>query len=141
MARSSVNLKAAPRKEVVRIEKTGSWGQVEWLHHLECGHVESRKRKSTTTVLACTSCVLADRHKQNVAELSSEADDIELFDELGSKLAIGERSVAQIRAELASRLSVPLDSIAVGVDDDSGEMNVSYAVILLTLDEIQRVIA
>ena len=141
MAGSSVNLKAAPRKEIVRIEKTGSWGQVEWLHHLECGHIESRKRKSSTKVLACTSCVLADRQKEQFVELSRVAGDVELLDELGSKLAVGERTVAQIRAALAARFAVPDDAVEVVVDDDSGTLEVSYAVVLLTLDEIRRLTA
>lgn len=148
MVQEQVNKKAAPRKKVTRIEKTGSWGQVEWLHHLECGHIESRKRKSATDLLACTGCVLADRHKNQVeranhrVELLENLDeDQDLFDPLGSSLAAGERTVAQVRAALSAHFAVPHDSVEVIVDDETGSMGVSYALVLLTADEIRRIIA
>jgi hypothetical protein len=147
VASSSVNKKAAPRRLISRIEKIGSWGQVEWLHHLECGHAESRKRKAGTEYLACTGCVLAKKHEEQVnqtkrqVELLDLVDDPDVLDPLGVQLAAGERSVAQIRAELSTRLGVPSDSIEVIVDDESGELGVSYALVLLTAEEIRRVIA
>lgn len=148
MASSSVNKKAAPRRGITRIEKTGSWGQVEWLHYLECGHVESRKRKAGTEYLACTGCVLAAKHQEQVNQTKHQVELLDqidtrddVLDPLGAQLAAGERSVAQIRADLATRLRVPSDSIEVIVDDESGEMGVSYALVLLTADEIRRIIA
>lgn len=133
--------KAAPRKLITRIEKTGSWGQVEWLHYLECGHIAARKRKAPAEVMACTDCVLALKHQNQVQTPRSEPIfDDDLVDQLGSQLAAREKSVAQLRADLASRLGVSDDAIRIEVDEDesNGAVGVSYAVVLLTADEIFR---
>jgi hypothetical protein len=91
--------------------------------------------------LACPQCVLADQQQKRFAELAEVADDDELRDQLGSQLAVSEKSVAQIKAALVSKFGLPDDAVEVIVDDDSGALVVSYAVVVLTLDEIRRIIA
>lgn len=72
-------------------------------------------------------------------ELTDPADD--LLDLVGSEMAASERTAAQVRAGLSSRLGVPPEAVDVATDvDDEGRMRVSYAVILLSVDEIARLI-
>lgn len=145
VAREPVNLKAAPRQQIVEINRVGSWGRVEYHHLLDCGHTEIRKRAASTKTLACPGCVLAAKHEaqqsreQKLMELMDPADD--LLDLIGSEMAASERTAAQVRAGLSARLGVPPEAVDVATDvDDEGRMRVSYAVILLSVDEIARLI-
>ena len=56
-----ISRKAAPRRTILEIIKSGSWGRVEYRHRLECGHTEVRKRASSAPVISCTWCVVAER--------------------------------------------------------------------------------
>lgn len=142
MAGKPVNLKAAPRQPIVEINRTGSWGRVEYHHLLECGHTEIRKRAAGSTTLSCSGCVLAAQHEAQQSRevvLPDAADD--LLDRIGSEMAASERTAAQVRAGLSARLGVPPEAVDVATDvDEEGRMRVSYAVILLSVDEIARLI-
>lgn len=89
--------------------------------------------------------MLAAKHEaqqsreQKLMELMDPADD--LLDLIGSEMAASERTAAQVRAGLSARLGVPPEAVDVATDvDDEGRMRVSYAVILLSVDEIARLI-
>lgn len=89
--------------------------------------------------------MLAAKHEaqqsreQKLMELMDPADD--LLDLVGSEMAASERTAAQVRAGLSARLGVPPEAVDVATDvDDEGRMRVSYAVILLSVDEIARLI-
>ncbi len=143
MARQPVSRKAAPRQKVVRIDRVGSWGQVEYHHYLECGHIEVRKRAAATEVLACPNCVLAAAHQKEM-EKSTKSDEIdeEIFDELGSELAMTETRAAQVRAALVAHFGVPLEAVDVVLEhDDDGVLRLQYGVILLSAAEIKAILA
>jgi hypothetical protein len=86
--------------------------------------------------------VLAAQHEAQQSRevvLPDAADD--LLDRIGSEMAASERTAAQVRAGLSARLGVPPEAVDVATDvDEEGRMRVSYAVILLSVDEIARLI-
>lgn len=139
-------MKSAPRRTVVRIDREGAWGRVEYAHELDCGHTERRKRPSKTKVLACSWCVVAEEQDQKMRSLaqspvrSSGADD-DLLDSLGVSLAASEKEVAKLKAELAARFQVPLDYIDVVTSDDDGYLAVSYAIVFIPAGDIPAVLA
>jgi len=145
MARSSVNLKKAPRRAIVEIDRTGSWGQVQYEHRLDCGHIEVRKRASTADFLACSSCVLAAEHENRQRRQREQLDRIDpddmVLDPLGAGLAMSERDAAKIKAGLAARFGVSIEAVDVAVDDADGELKLSYAVVVLSADEIRSAIS
>lgn len=142
MAGYNVNRKKAPRRQVVDVVRTGSWGRVVYEHKLDCGHVESRKRKAASSTLSCAGCVLAE---QKDAELSLQprrvADDETILDLLGSRLAVSEKDAAQMKAALIAKLNVPQEAVDMVLDDDEGTLQLSYAVILLSADEVMRMLS
>lgn len=48
--------RSAPQRQVLTIVKSGSYGAVTWRHYLACGHVEVRKRKAPSPMIACAAC-------------------------------------------------------------------------------------
>jgi hypothetical protein len=144
VAQQPISKKAAPRREVVRIDRTGSWGRVEYEHHLVCGHVERRKRIAPTSEIACTGCVLAEKHQKNLAEQvdNSELDEhSSILDQLAHQVAMSEREAAIIKAALVSKFRVMPEAVDVVLEDDDGTLNLSYAVILLSADEIRQILS
>lgn len=141
--REPVSRKAAPRQKVVRTERVGSWGRVEYHHYLECGHIEVRKRAAATPVLACPNCVLAETHQKEMEKSSvSSRNDDDILDELGSELAMTETRTAQVRAALVAHFGVPLEAVDVALEhDDDGVLRLQYGVVLLSAQEIKAILA
>lgn len=135
-----VNRKSAPRQKVASIERIGSWGRVEYHHHLACGHTAIRKRSATTPVLACDGCVLAEQHQTNLAKQADSGTDDDIYDPLHTQLAITEKEAAQIKAELVARFEVPAEAVDIVLEDDDGILRLQYAVILLSADEIHQIL-
>lgn len=140
-----MNRKSAPRRTVVRIDREGAWGRVEYAHTLDCGHTERRKRPAKTTVLACAWCVVAEEQDQKMKALATTsapggADD-DLFDPLGISLAASEKAVAKLRGDLAGRFDVPLEYVDVVTSDDDGMLAVSYAVVFIPAGDIPAILA
>lgn len=136
-----VNLKQAPRRQVEGIDRIGAWGRVEYHHRLDCGHIEVRKRPSKTGTMACSGCVLSEKHQEHIAEQKPPSFDEDLWDQTGAALAVQEGSVARLKAALVARFGVPPEAVDVAVDDDDGTLRVSYAVILLSASEILEVLS
>lgn len=139
-------MKSAPRRTVVRIDREGAWGRVEYAHELDCGHTERRKRPSKTKVLACSWCVVAEEQDQKMRSLAqspvrSSGADEDLLDLLGVSLAASEKEVAKLKGELAARFQVPLDYIDVVTSDDDGYLAVSYAIVFIPAGDIPAVLA
>jgi hypothetical protein len=138
-----VNRKSAPRRAVVRIEREGAWGRVEYAHLLDCGHTERRKRASRSEFLSCAWCVVAEQTDKEMKQIavsaksSSQVDD-DLIDQFGSQLAMTEKLVAQVRAEVASHFSVPVESVDIVIEDDDGEMRMSFALIFLPSSDLMK---
>lgn len=140
-----MNRKSAPRRTVVRIDREGAWGRVEYAHLLDCGHTERRKRPAKTAVLACAWCVVAEEQSEKmkalaVAPAQSGADD-DIFDPLGISLAASEKAVAKLRGDLAGRFEVPLEYVDVVTSDDDGTLAVSYAVVFIPAGDIPALLA
>lgn len=141
---NKVNRKSAPRQQVLHIEREGAWGRVEYLHRLACGHTEKRKRPAKTEVMACSWCVVAEEKGRQLASLATGLPDSpaqeDYRDPIGSLIAVTEKEVAKLRAEIAGRFDVPVDYVDVAVEDDEGVMSVSYAVVIIPASDIQTVI-
>jgi hypothetical protein len=134
-----VSRKQAPRRTVVNVERVGTYGRVEYVHTLDCGHSESRKRVAPSTLMACTACVLAEEYEnrarsENVPQMYDTWDDP--WDPSGSQIASMENDTAQIRASLAAKFGVPPEAVDVAVGDLDGTIVVQYAVIMLSADEV-----
>lgn len=136
-----VNRKSAPRQQVTSIERIGSWGRVEYHHHLACGHTAIRKRASTTEVLACDGCVLAQEHQISLAKQDTHGTDDDIYDPLHSEIAITEKDTAIIKAGLVALFEVPAEAVDLVIGDDDGVLRLQYAVILLSADEIHQRLA
>ena len=54
---------------------------------------------------------------------------------------MSERDAAKIKAGLAARFGVSIEAVDVAVDDADGELKLSYAVVVLSADEIRSAIS
>lgn len=147
MSERNVNRKKAPRREVVSIEREGAWGRVEYLHLLDCGHTEKRKRASQSKFLSCAWCVIAEQTDSEMKSLLTankglsnfQADD-DLVDEFGSSLAVTERMIGQLRAEVSAKYEVPVDAVDVVISDEGGQPELSYAIIFIPATELSHLL-
>ena len=135
------SLKAAPRREVTRIERAGDWGEVEYRHVLSCGHTEIRKRHSPATHLACSGCLTAARfaaegpgRPQRTTPVIPPAEDGIILDDLAGI----EAEIAQIRAGLAKAMSIPTEAVDVAVTSQTGVPEVAYALVFIDADNARR---
>ncbi len=113
---------SGPRREVKRVRRVGSYGSVWWLHDLECGHVERRKRASSKSEIGCAACKSDERLLINVLRTPE-------FD--SARDAQVQIEADQLRAKLASALGVPLDAVGVQVATGGKGSHVSGAMIFL----------
>ena len=139
-----INKKSAPRQKILGIEREGAWGRVEYLHLLVCGHTERRKRPAKTKIISCSWCVVAEKQTEVLQSFAtklpqSPAED-DVFDRLSSLMAVSEREVSKLKAEIASELNVPVDYVDVVVEDDDGTLSVSYAIIFLSAQDIKNIL-
>lgn len=141
MASGKINLKKAPRREIQEISRLGSWGRVEYHHKLECGHTEIRKRATPSGTMACSGCVLSEEY-ENRAQQTEDDPNEEILDLLGSELAVNEKTAQSLKVELGRALNLTTDAIEVVLDiDEQGQQALSGAVILLSADEVLRVVS
>jgi hypothetical protein len=125
------SLKAAPRRMIVEVDKRGDWGEVRYHHRLTCGHIEVRKRKAPSVVIACSGCLVAAEFAESpltvqrpVRKTPSPVDD----------LATTESELARVRAGLASRFGVDLDAVSVAASGAS----VGHAMVFLESEAAYR---
>ena len=141
MAGRNVNLKKAPRRKIVDISRIGAWGRVEYHHKLECGHVEARKRAQTAETMACSGCVLSEEYEKR-SEAPPEDPNEEILDFLGSELAVNEKTAQSLKVEIGRAMNLTTDAIEVVLDiDEQGQQALSGAVILLSADEVLRIVS
>ncbi len=134
MARRS--LKAAPRRPILDVERHGDWGDVTYLHHLACGHTETRKRRSPADVLACSGCLTAAEFAAGVLPSTPPPPprlpvDAPYLDEDAALETEG----ARVRAALANRFGVEPDAVDVVLRADSG---IAYVLVFLERDVAAR---
>ena len=139
-----VNRKKAPQKRVLDITRTGKWGSVVYLHSLECGHVEERKRPSKTDVIACGKCVMADDFGkrtlglvrtgvgyESITEMDMNPDPIEIA------FSSSERNVQRIQNSVAGLLGLQPDDVNVFVEQDEN-MLITGGTIFLSARDLFR---
>jgi hypothetical protein len=132
---ANVNKKSAPQHEVIEIIKHGSWGRVEYIHKLKCGHAEVRKRVASTPRLACVSCVKAAEATHMLSELAKPPsvylDSSEIHDEIAADIASTEQDIARLRADIASKLGVDSDAIDMIIDETTESPSIVQVVIFM----------
>lgn len=125
---SGANRFRAPRREVQRLERTGnSYGTTWWNHHLDCGHIERRKRRSPAPTIGCLACAanrMLDEPATDVTEL----------------WATVEIAGAHLVAEVASALRVPPDAIRPDIRMSDGNPVLHGAVVTLGTDDLNRLL-
>ncbi len=137
--------KAAPRRAIVEIVKTGSWGRVEYRHRLECGHTEVRKRASSAPAISCLWCVVAEKKDEELRNLVVQTPVRDVIVEVGDLLddgfgadTLAAEDASRMVAGLSSALGVPSDSIDVVMEDVDGVLQVQYAVVFLDVRSVRR---
>lgn len=92
--------------------------------------------------MACTGCVLTEEHEGRIATIDPDpSEDDLILDQLNSKLAGDEKTIAQIKASVSSHYKVPTDAVEVLIDvSDEGEVILSSVIIILSADEVVGII-
>lgn len=111
-----------PRRKVQQVRRVGSYGSVWWLHDLECGHIERRKRASTKAMIGCASCKSDERLLINVLR-SPEFDS-------GYDAQV-QIDADRLRAKLAAALGVPLEAVGIQVTMEGRVPQISGAMVFL----------
>lgn len=129
----------------MEITRTGKWGSVTYLHSLECGHLEERKRPSKTEVIACTKCVMADDFGKQTKGLVRTGVGYEAITELDMTpepievvFSSSERNVERLRASVAEYLGLQVDDVTVFVEEDEN-MLVTGATVFLSAEDLLRI--
>lgn len=148
-----INKKSAPQREVLAIVKTGSYGAVQYVHRLGCGHTEKRKRKAAAQYIACTLCAVAIEAKNLLGTLAAKEkrygqavlDSQKVDDENdfagGVDSGETELNAAKLTADLASVFQVPNEMISITYgDDDIGLLVVVGATIWLDLEVMKKLL-
>lgn len=140
-----INKKKAPQKAVVEIVKAGGWGNVSYIHKLECGHSEVRKRHAGSKYIACTGCVMAKEMDRATVEMASArpvyTDAADIHDEIATELATLEQDIGRTRASLASALGISVADVELIVaESETGELAVSQAMVFLGPSAINNLI-
>lgn len=140
-----MNLKKAPQREVLSIERTGSWGNVEYRHRLACGHTEIRKRPSPKEKIACSWCVVAQEKNEELVALASRPEPQAQY-EVPLEIAVYDPDIANevdaglLRAGLVAALGCPTESVEVVLEvGDDGVLAARYVVIFLDLATARRI--
>ena len=126
----------APKRLVVGIERTGRWGQVTYRHELSCGHIESRPRAATSQTLACAWCLRSEEVDAEMKALTQPQKPQHIKEE--QSIVDLEMSVEKLRAGIASKFSVPVDAVDISVQDISGEMVITSAIVFLSAIDVDR---
>lgn len=138
-----INKKKAPQKAVVEIVKAGGWGNVTYLHKLECGHTEIRKRHAGSQYIACSGCVMAQEMEATTKQLAQPVyvESAVIYDPVATELASLEQDIGRIRASLAKALDVTVADVELIVTEkDNGELAVSQAMVFLGPSAIDNLI-
>jgi hypothetical protein len=126
----------APRKKITQIHKSGSWGKVEYHHHLECGHIEVRKRSAPTGEIACAWCLRAEVRDKEIKALVG-AKPVALLP-IDSEFADDELTIERTRATIAARFGVPVDAVDITSGDFNGRLVVRSATIYLSATDVDK---
>lgn len=124
----------APRRKILTVTKTGSWGNVTYRHELSCGHIETRKRAATSEDIACAWCF---RTRQKNSEMKALVrGPFSLVEE--PDLSLEEMRIDKTKAALSTRFNVPLDAVDVVAEDINGKLVIKNAVIYLSPLDVEK---
>jgi hypothetical protein len=126
----------APRKKIISVTRVGEWGNVRYDHLLSCGHVESRPREADTktNTLACAWCFKSVNMGRELMRLGSSTVPYEEEDSSSS-----ESHINSIKASIAARFNVSLDSVDVVSTVDNSELKIQYATVFLSSVDVGRI--
>lgn len=141
---SEYNRKSAPQRSVTEIIKTGEWSKIQYIHKLECGHKEVRKRAASTKKIACLDCVKAGFAESILSSLARPAIveppiDEAWVDEIAEDIAQTEQEIGFLRSGLANSLSISPETIDVVMEDEGTGMNLSYVMVYLDPETARRI--
>jgi hypothetical protein len=127
----------APRKKVISVKRVGEWGNVRYEHLLSCGHIESRPREADTktNTLACAWCFKSVNMGRELMKLSSSTTPYEEEEESSGS----EFRISSIRASIAAKFNVPLDSVDVVSTLSNSELKIQYATVFLSSVDVDRI--
>lgn len=126
----------APRRKIVSIDKSGSWGNVEYRHHLSCGHIETRKRQAPTGEIACAWCLRAEIKDKEIKSLVGAQPKPLLG--IDSEFADDELAIERTRATIAARFGVPGDAVDIASEDINGRLVIKSATIYLSARDVDK---
>ncbi|NBX50818.1 hypothetical protein EBT25_12970 [bacterium] len=126
----------APRRKVVEINKTGTWGNIQYTHVLECGHREKRARAATSKELACVMCL---RMKDKELEMTALAKPKQISAEYDVDVNSKETIAQMMRAGIAANLKIPHEAIDVVMRDNNGNLEISSVVLFLSAADASRI--
>lgn len=137
------NRKSAPQRAVLEIIKAGEWSKVQYLHRLECGHMETRKRAASTPKIACLQCVRAQEAEALLVSLARpvivEPPIEEAWrDDIAEDVAHTEQEIGFIRAGIANHLGIPAEAVDVVMEQDEEGVHLSYVVVFLDASTARR---
>lgn len=129
----------SPHRRVLEISRIGSWGNIRYLHTLECGHNEVLKRASRSELIACSSC-----GKPNIEQPMNSVDFSHLLPstilDFSEHASQDEIEVKKLQAHLASILGIPAEAISIISSDAGGRLVVKSAYIFLSSSDIRSII-
>ena len=105
----------APSRAVIHRQKIGNYGSTEYRHHLECGHIETRKRRLPSPV-KCVSCSASTYNPQDEYEMEL------------------------LRFKLAAKLHVSPDEVTIVASELNGTLELRKAQVSLTPSAVRRLI-
>ena len=123
----------SPRKKVISVKKVGTWGSVTYEHLLSCGHVETRPRKASTKALACAWCFKSLNMGKQMLQLGSGTSYVE--EDSSSE----EFRINSIKASIAARFNVSLDSVDVVSAFENQELKIQYATVFLSSLDVGKI--
>lgn len=123
----------SPRKKVISVKKVGAWGDVSYEHLLSCGHVETRPRKASTKALACAWCFKSVNMGKQMLQLGSATSYME--EDSSSE----EFRINSIRASIAAKFNVSLDSVDVVSAFENQELKIQYATVFLSSIDVGKI--
>lgn len=97
---------------VMRVDRVGGWGSVNYHHSLECAHTEVRRRCAKVgDRIACVRCQEVLERRAELAELAP----INQISNTDEAVAAEMTQESRIKANIASLLGIPADTIAVAL--------------------------
>jgi hypothetical protein len=123
----------SPRKKVISVKKVGAWGNVSYEHLLSCGHVEIRPRKASTKALACAWCFKSVNMGKQMLQLNSATSYME--EDSSSE----EFRINSIKASIAAKFNVSLDSVDVVSAFENQELKIQYATVFLSSLDVGKI--